>query len=91
MRYGKIMFCRLIFFNHQQSSWVKNTVLEEFCRLLELDFSIGAALAEEASPSFGPTFNHIAERGFVSMSPCLLMRLRGEALQGENTHKFLTY
>lgn len=60
---------------------MKNTVKERY-RLLKLDFSIIAALTEEASPSFGANFNHIAESGFVSMSPCLLMRLRGEALQG---------
>lgn len=47
-------------------------------------------MTEEASPSFVANFNHIAGSGFVFMSPCLLMRLRGEALQGE-TDKFFTY
>lgn len=72
------MLCRLIFFTPQSLSYEVKKKLQ----LLKLLFSVAAALTEEARPSFGGNFNHISECGFVFMSPCLLMRLRGESAVG---------
>lgn len=52
--------------------------------LPKLDFSIIKVLTEVFFSR--AHFNHTAKRGFVSLSGCLLMRRRGEGLQGNSSH-----